>query len=541
MSECNSYSLNALKISSEIPTTILEDSLNNDEEDISKNQAFDVLMKQNDCTSNKVEWEAIELPDIQGNETFISESILLCSPNDHDLIKLFGKPEENVAKSNIVVRSYFKIKTPQVTSYVPSNDRKASVVLDKCDILEEALNSQFFVKIKPEDGKMEVLFRGIDSQQILPSHYVLPEYGNVDYLSLEEQVQSLTKTELVPTLNKKMPCIQLQSSICIWLCPHHQCRIAFLRFSAAKNHTLLHFGCKPYKCDHPGCNWAFFTSFKLKRHKDTHIKKKDFVCHFENCGRQFTTIYNLACHKRLHERPANFECTVPECKALFQTVRARELHLKTHGLAEAPYRCQVESCNKTFFLATALMSHARIHSHKESEVRCQWPNCGRIFEQPCRLKEHVRQHTGHRPYVCNYDNCKWAFTTASKLKRHLSTHTNDRKFQCTIGNCTKAFLRSEHLREHTLTHIGQRNGNDTLTPAKRSQPECSTSSVLSISDSSECPSPNVLLEQAVQSLEVPSDVIMGTGILPEETLELLPHESFEKFSTVNLKDLRNLD
>lgn len=48
-------------------------------------------------------------------------------------------------------------------------------------------------------------------------------------------------------------------------------------------------------------------------------------------------------------------------------------------------------------------------------------------------------------------------------------------------------------------------------------------------------SPDALLEQAVQSLGVPSDMMLGTGILPDESLDLLETENF---STVNLNDLQ---
>lgn len=45
---------------------------------------------------------------------------------------------------------------------------------------------------------------------------------------------------------------------------------------------------------------------------------------------------------------------------------------------------------------------------------------------------------------------------------------------------------------------------------------------------------DLLLDQAIQSLGVPSDIILGTGLLPDEPLTLLGNENF---STVNLRDL----
>lgn len=50
----------------------------------------------------------------------------------------------------------------------------------------------------------------------------------------------------------------------------------------------------------------------------------------------------------------------------------------------------------------------------------------------------------------------------------------------------------------------------------------------------EKPNSEALLEQAIQSLGVPSDMILGSGLLPEEPLELLENGNF---STVNLRDL----
>lgn len=46
---------------------------------------------------------------------------------------------------------------------------------------------------------------------------------------------------------------------------------------------------------------------------------------------------------------------------------------------------------------------------------------------------------------------------------------------------------------------------------------------------------DALLEQAIQSLGVPSDMMLSPSILPEESLELLEDEGF---STVNLNDLQ---
>lgn len=46
---------------------------------------------------------------------------------------------------------------------------------------------------------------------------------------------------------------------------------------------------------------------------------------------------------------------------------------------------------------------------------------------------------------------------------------------------------------------------------------------------------DALLEQAIQSLGVPSYMMLNTGVLPEESLGMLENENF---STVNLNDLQ---
>lgn len=409
-------------------------------------------------------------------------------------------------------------------------------------------------------------------------------------------VTSFASIPLTPALpNLRMPSIRLQSGVRLFLCARNECQSIFIRQPAARMHVLMEIGHKEYRCDREGCKWAFYSKLKLKRHQETHLNRKNFECTFPKCAKRFTTIYNLNIHRRIHERVANLSCPVLGCDEKFQTVRMREKHVKTsHRSSEAPFKCPHHECSRTFFLTTGLTAHARTHTVQESELRCSFPDCGRLFKHPSRLKEHSRRHTGSRPYRCTFAMCPWSFSTASKLKRHQSTHTNERKFHCTIGTCSKSFLRSEHLREHTLTHIGQRSFQCSVCPASffgksslclhmrkfhpdqkqacaRLVPYASEESTDTLGNgeiteqidastddptdalavaiaAAEANSGNVrksvriganspsdhLLEQAIQSLGVPSDMILGTGLLPEEPMDLLQSEHF---STVNLRDL----
>lgn len=69
---------------------------------------------------------------------------------------------------------------------------------------------------------------------------------------------------------------------------------------------------------------------------------------------------------------------------------------------------------------------------------------------------------------------------------------------------------------------------------KKTHPEQTQACARALPYNLEKPSSDTLLEQAIQSLGVPSDMMLGTGLLPEEPLELLENEHF---STVNLRDL----
>ncbi|KAK4871523.1 hypothetical protein RN001_015647 [Aquatica leii] len=504
----------------------------------------DIVLSSDSIMSNK--------PDPLLNQVSIRDSPTLLHLSDTD-------PEQLGDILDTSESIYFTQNNSRIISKIDKNmnsllrDKRISLssIENKCDILEKLLKFDLSLEITEMNSKLQVILHNSFDNDLFPNHFILvTEAGHVNQSIAKQPIKLLEKTLLSPGLDIRMPCLHSKLGLRVWFCPLDDCRRAFYRYNLAKLHGLQHLDHKPFKCDFPNCEWAFYTSFKLRRHQETHSKRKDFVCSYAGCDRSFTTIYNLNWHRRrCHEKPATIPCNVKGCDKQFQTIRARELHMKLHGEEEAPYRCPVPDCGKPFFLYTGLSAHARVHSHKESELRCQWPNCGRMFEHPCRLKQHTLQHTGQRPFMCTYDKCKWAFSTASKLKRHLSTHTNERKFHCTMGSCSKSFLRSQHLKDHTLTHIGQRSfhceecnanfaGKSVLyLHMKKAHPKsekaCARAVPYKQHESDKQMSDN-LLEEAIQSLDVPSDMILGTSLLPDEPLELLENENF---STVNLRDL----
>ncbi|KRT79895.1 zinc finger protein [Oryctes borbonicus] len=453
--------------------------------------------------------------------------------------------DEMIQHSQSITPNIFKIDRNVYQIQKDNVDK----ITDRINDIEVKVSLGLNVSFIYCDSKVLVMFQNDQQMKVLPECFISTvEMGMHLFKQNEKQsIVELNRIKVVKDIDLEIPCLITNNGFKLYLCSQYNCNEGFVRSGNAKLHVLVHIGYKPYACDYPNCTWAFYTMCKLKRHQETHLNKKDFVCTLEGCMRRFTTIYNLNNHKRLHERPADLPCPVMGCKVKFQTIRLRERHLKSHDRSEAPFQCLMLNCSKTFFSDTALATHMKTHSHKESEIRCKWPNCGKVFEHPCRLKAHQRNHTGQKPYSCMFENCKWTFSTASKLRRHQSIHTNDRKFHCTIGTCNKSFLRSEHLKEHTLTHIGQKNyqcevcatnflAKSTLClHINKYHPEQNACArALPYPQNVEKPSSEVLLEQAIQSLGVPSDMILGTGLLPEEPLELLENENF---STVNLRDL----
>lgn len=285
------------------------------------------------------------------------------------------------------------------------------------------------------------------------------------------------------------------------------------------------------------------------------------MCNISGCKKAFSTIYNLNDHKRRHTKPAILPCSVKNCNLLFQNEKQRRAHYKTHNNSEAPFHCSIGKCSKYFFTKSVLDAHSHSCTQKGLENVCKYPNCGKAFATPYRLREHIRIHTGVKPYKCQFDNCTWSFTTASRLKRHQSTHIPERKFHCTMGNCNKSFLRSEHLKDHTLTHIEKRifelEGNyitfilifsykgikihtfskiigKSVVLAQMKKNNSGKRELQEEDSKTNNSHADVLLKQAIRSLEVPSDVILGSGLVANT-----PHAATdnEKFSTVNLRDL----
>ncbi|CAH0562223.1 unnamed protein product [Brassicogethes aeneus] len=475
--------------------------------------------------------------------------------------KMQSKKQAKDMKKPNILRSH-NTKIDRNMNALQDNIRRSF----KCDIL--SINEAKNVFMTFTSNVCYLIIKDSDDQQIFAPQKIQVNNSSV----MVEDGQSTTKQEITSVkkvdiakshVDVTLPQILTNVGAKFCLCPLLECQEGFHDVSTARIHALRHMGVKPYQCNIPNCSWKFYTLFKLQRHQETHSRTKSFVCSHKNCDRSFTTAYNLKHHEKAHIKPLSLDCPVDGCEERFQNEKDRRTHYKTHNAKEAPFKCTEAGCEKSFFTHTALLTHMRSHNHKDSELNCNFPNCGRSFNTPYRLKEHLRTHTGQKPYVCEYKDCTWRFMTASKLRRHQCTHTKDRKFHCTIGSCTKSFIRSEHLREHTLTHIGQKTfdceacnisivgKSNICTHRKKYHPEItiempSTSKTADASvflsfttncKSDKTPQQDVLLEQAIQSLDVVntnSDLsILGSScLLPEDLLE-----SDVNFSTVNLRDL----
>ncbi|KAJ8913172.1 hypothetical protein NQ315_009009 [Exocentrus adspersus] len=386
-----------------------------------------------------------------------------------------------------------------------------------------------------------LVFKDVEGNEVfmtqnmrIPDNYAAPE--------TIQKIKTVTHILICPELDITLPQILTTLGAKIYLCPL-KCNEAFLHLAEAKLHTLKHLQIKPYKCTEQGCSWQFYTLAKLMRHKETHLNNKNFICDISGCKKTFSTIYNLNDHKRKHSKPATLPCTVKTCNMLFQNEKQRRAHYKTHDNSDAPFHCSIGNCTKAFFTESVLEGHIRSCTQRGLENFCKFPNCGKTFATPYRLREHVRIHTGVKPYKCQYENCTWSFTTASRLRRHQSTHIPERKFHCTMGNCSKSFLRSEHLKDHTLTHIekkmfeseGKLEVDQTEESASGKIQESTNLQQEELVDTKTSNDyADALLKQAIRSLEVPSDVILGTGLVADDQSALIQNENF---STVNLRDL----
>nr|CAI5836830.1 unnamed protein product [Callosobruchus analis] len=480
------------------------------------------------------------------------------------------KPRSNVVhhNSSIVKRTNKKpvVKRCKVANTNTATNEGNSIIdftLSKNNILLSRVPA--IVEISVDDNSAMLILKDENRQQMfLAQQMVLP----ANY-TIKETTQKIVKSTLVPIckeIEHVLPQFLTNLGMKIHLCPL-RCNKAFIHIADAKLHALEHMQIKPFKCNVPNCPWEFYTACKLRRHLETHQKNKNFVCDITGCNRTFSTIYNLNEHKKKHSLPADLPCTVSSCTSFFQNEKQRRKHFKSHDRTEAPYRCTNEPCSKGFFTKILLDTHMK--ACRESELTCKYPDCGKKFKNPYRLREHIRQHTGAKPYQCRYDNCTWRFSTAGKLRRHQSIHTNDRKFHCTIGDCTKSFLRSEHLKDHTLTHI-ERKGLDAegkydhLAKRRSNSGERVETQQIDLEEDftqNSNSTADALLEQAIQSLGVPTDMVLNSalmsdavglisdasglipdsgvlisdsGLIPDVSIPLLDNESL---STVNLRDL----
>ncbi|KAJ8936506.1 hypothetical protein NQ314_012370 [Rhamnusium bicolor] len=460
-------------------------------------------------------------------------SIILISDGEHERTLTLEKPTLKEPLPIIVISNGENSSTDLnsfTDKHITVNDMSNNQIL--------LTNKLHVVEMDFLDNSASLVFRDIKGNQIfltqqmqLPDNYMPPEKT--------QRITSVVLVQICKELDVVLPQIITNLGAKIHLCPL-RCTKAFLHIADAKLHALKHMEIKPYKCDKPDCPWEFYTACKLARHAETHSQNKNFVCDILNCKKTFSTIYNLNEHKKKHNKPATLPCPVKGCNQLFQNDNQRRAHFKTHNHSEAPFRCNNGKCTKSFFAQTLLDAHSRSCIQKGSQIVCNYPDCGKTFPTPYRLREHIRQHTGVKPYECTFQNCTWRFATASKLKRHQSTHTRDRKFHCTMGNCNKSFFRSEHLKEHTLTHIEKRSidaeGKSALANAKKNNPEKKEKIKVQSEEDSMTTNTNAdaLLEQAIQSLGMPSDIIMSNGLISDEPLALMENENF---STVNLRDL----
>ncbi|XP_018576066.1 zinc finger protein 470-like [Anoplophora glabripennis] len=414
---------------------------------------------------------------------------------------------------------------------------KTNSLFPKTDTLKTV--TLLTIEMKVDGQCAAAIFKDTEGNQIFsPQNVQLPD----NYVQSEnvQKIKTVNQVPICSELDITLPQIVTALGAKIHLCPL-KCNKAYLHVAEAKLHILKHIQIKPYKCNQRGCSWQFYTASKLARHKETHSNNRNFICDISGCKKTFSTIYNLNDHKRRHSKPATLPCSVNGCNLLFQNEKQRRAHYKAHDNRDAPFHCSIGKCTKSFFTKSILDAHSRSCTQKGLENVCKYPNCGKAFATPYRLREHIRIHTGVKPYKCQFENCTWSFTTASRLKRHQSTHIPERKFHCTMGNCNKSFLRSEHLKDHTLTHIEKKmfelEGKSAMlaqmkknSSGKKEQMDVQQGEV----DSKANNHADILLKQAIRSLEVPSDAILGNGLVANKKRVSVEDE---KFSTVNLRDL----
>lgn len=129
-----------------------------------------------------------------------------------------------------------------------------------------------------------------------------------------------------------------------------------------------------------------------------------------------------------------------------------------------------------FLYSKISLIYRYIHS-KEKPFKCL--ECGKGFCQSRTLAVHKILHMEESPHKCPV--CMRSFNQRSNLKTHLLTHTDIKPYHC--ASCGKVFRRNCDLRRHSLTHnlSGNTSGNES--PANKSLPSITASSLLGKSTS----------------------------------------------------------